>query len=91
MIFGRFHHGHSAALGFLLALSLARHMLVFALLVFLAGLVAGRMWLAWVDLAMAVKAKLLGAAKREPIHTTPQPVYSLRRRAKPRPDEEIPY
>lgn len=78
-MFRRFHHGHSAALGFLLALSLERHALTFALLVFLAGLVAGRAWTVWTDIAHAVKDRLLVASKRERIDTSPQPVYTADR------------
>jgi hypothetical protein len=55
-MFRRYHHGHSAALGFLLALALERHALVFALLVFCAGLVAGRMWLVWLRVGEAARA-----------------------------------
>ena len=88
-MFRRFHHGHSAALGFLLALALERHMLTFALLVFLAGLVAGRAWSVWVDISRAVRDRLLVRSKQETIHTTPQPVYSLRRRKQP--TDDIPF
>lgn len=75
-MFRRFHHGHSAALGFLLALSLQRHALLFAALVFVAGLVAGRAWAVWVDIAHAVKDRLLTRSKAEPVRTRPEPVYS---------------
>ncbi len=54
----RYGHGHSAGLGFLLALALERHALVFALLVFAAGVVAGRCWLAWLRLARLLSRNL---------------------------------
>lgn len=77
-MFRRFHHGHSAALGFLLALSLHAHMLWIVSAAFLVGLVAGRAWAFWTEAARAVKAKLL-SAKAERISTVPVPVYSTRR------------
>jgi len=40
----RFGHGHSLTLGILLTLALQRHALLAALLVFAAGVVAGRGW-----------------------------------------------
>ena len=43
-MFRRYGHGHSAGLGFLLALALMQHALLFGVLVFGAGLVAGRAW-----------------------------------------------
>ena len=43
-MFRRWHHGHSAGGGFLLALALMQHALLLAVLVFAAGLVAGRAW-----------------------------------------------
>jgi hypothetical protein len=87
-MFRRYQHHHSAALGFLLALALERHTLTFALLVFLAGLVAGRAWSYWTDLAKAIRDKLLVASKRETIHTTPQPVYTASRSGR---RDDIPY
>lgn len=58
-MFRRYHHGHSAGLGFLLALALYQHALVFGVLTFAAGLVAGRAWSFWSDMARAVKMRLL--------------------------------
>lgn len=43
----RLHHGHSAALGFVLALALQKHALTFALLIFGGGVLLGRGWLFW--------------------------------------------
>jgi hypothetical protein len=54
-VFRRYGHGHSAGLGFLLALSLERHALTFALLVFLVGFVAGRTWLVWLRIGEAAR------------------------------------
>lgn len=78
-MFRRYHHGHSIFVGFLLALALQRHMLIFALLIFAAGLIAGRAWSLWVDLARAVKDRLLVRSRNEPIVTGPQPVYTANR------------
>jgi hypothetical protein len=87
-MFRRYHHGHSALLGFLLALALERHALTFALLVFAAGLVAGRAWSFWADTVRAIRNRLLVRSQREPIDFTPQPVYSRRGRVS---DEQIPF
>lgn len=78
-MFRRYNHGHSAFLGFLLALAMMRHMLLFAVLIFAAGLVAGRAWLLWSDVAKAVKDRLLTRSKAERIDTSPQPVYTADR------------
>lgn len=78
-MFRRFHHGHSTAIGFLLALSLQRNTLLFSLLVFCTGVFAGRAWGFWLHVAEAVRSKLL-RAKREPIPEGPQPVYHGRDR-----------
>lgn len=40
----RFHHGHSAALGFILALALERHTLTLLLLALALGIILGRTW-----------------------------------------------
>lgn len=56
-MFRRYHHGHSAGLGFLLALSLYGHALVYTLLVFVAGLIAGRAWATWTLWASALRGK----------------------------------
>ena len=74
MFHRKYSHGHSAGLGFLLALALYQHALVFGVLVFAAGLIAGRAWSFWSEMARAIKMRVLNAqAKREPIVTTPQP------------------
>lgn len=85
-MFRRFHHGHSAALGFLLALSLQAHVLWLVTGAFLLGALAGRTWAFWTEAARAVKAKLL-AAKPERISTVPVPVYT----GKLRDDQPLPY
>ena len=84
-MFRRYHHGHSIIVGFLLALALMGHMLVFALLVFAAGLVCGRLWATWALWASALREKW-HLSRKERIHTTPQPVYE-RLPA----DDEIPF
>lgn len=78
-MFRRYHHGHSAALGFLLALSLYGHALVYSLLLFTAGLLIGRSWAWWALVTDALRHKW-HLARRETIATTPQPVYPTRRR-----------
>lgn len=77
MMFRRYHHGHSAGMGFLLALSLHAHMLWLATAALLLGVVIGRAWGFWADAGLAIKARLLGA-KQERISTVPVPVYSTR-------------
>lgn len=77
-MFRRYHHGHSAMLGFLLALALERHLLVIVLGALVAGVVLGRAWWFWTTMAGALRDKLLHS-KREPISTRPVPVYSARR------------
>jgi hypothetical protein len=96
MFHRKYSHGHSAALGFLLALALYQHALLFGVLTFAAGLVAGRAWSFWSDCARAVKMRLLSAqAKRETISTEPVPVYSTRprstRKARSTPTDDIPF
>lgn len=56
-MFRRFHHGHSAGLGFLLALSLYGHALVYTLLVLAFGIFLGRAWAWWALVADALKNK----------------------------------
>lgn len=86
-MFRRYNHGHSAFLGFLLALAMQQHMLLFAVLVFAAGVIAGRAWLLWTDLAKAVKDRLLVHSKPERIETAPQPVYTADRAGARRDDQ----
>ena len=60
-MFRRFHHGHSLGLGALLMLLIQRNgwlILVGALLIFAAGIVAGRMWLTWQRLVAVLSANL---------------------------------
>lgn len=64
MFHRRYSHGHSAVLGFLLALSLYGHALVFALLVFAAGLATGRAWAWWALAASALREKWHLAQRR---------------------------
>jgi hypothetical protein len=73
-VFRRFHHGHAAGLGFLLALAMERHTLTLVLLGVVAGLVAGRAWATWATMAGALREKLL-RVKRERIASRPTPVY----------------
>lgn len=80
-MFRRFHHGHSAALGFLLALAMERHTLTLVLIAAAVGLVAGRAWATWALWASALREKW-HLSKRERISTTPVPVYSTRPTAK---------
>lgn len=49
----RFHHGHSAALGFLLAFALMRHAITVGVVVFVVGIAVGRGWLFWKQAASA--------------------------------------
>lgn len=78
-MFRHYHHGHSAGLGFLLAIALYQHALVYGLLMFAAGLVAGRAWGFWSHAAAALREKVLHS-RQERIDTRPKPVYSTRRR-----------
>lgn len=89
MIFRRFNHGHSAGLGFLLALSLHAHMLWIVTAAFALGLLAGRAWAFWSEAARAVKAKLLGS-KSERLSSAPLPVYTTQGRRQATGDD-IPY
>jgi hypothetical protein len=57
MLHRRYSHGHSAGLGFLLALALYQHALVFALLTFTAGLLAGRTWAVWTEVARQLRRR----------------------------------
>lgn len=84
----RYHHGHSASLGFLLALSLHSHLLWMTTAALVLGVIVGRAWAFWADAARAIKCKLLGA-KQERISTVPAPVYSTRGRRGP--VDEIPF
>lgn len=89
-MFRRYHHGHSAALGFLLALAMERHTLTLVLMAALVGLVAGRAWAFWTDAARALRDKLLHA-KAEPIRTRPEPVYATRARRSSAGGDGIPF
>lgn len=51
----RFGHGHSLAVGVLLTLALERHALLAVVLVFGAGVIAGRTWLVWARLAYSAR------------------------------------
>lgn len=87
-MFRRFHHGHSTAMGFLLALSLQRHTLLLVAATLVLGVTLGRAWSFWHDAARAIKAKLL-SSKSERISSVPVPVYSTRARRGP--VDEIPF
>lgn len=78
-MFRRYSHGHSALLGFLFGLALYRHALVYGVLCFAAGLVAGRAWAFWHDAALALRAKVL-RARSERMPAGPAAVYPLRGR-----------
>ena len=73
----RFGHGHSLAFGALLALALERHALLALVLVFVAGLVAGRAWAFWHDVALALRMRLTrterGGTQVTPRYTVPRP------------------
>lgn len=84
----RFGHGHSLALGAILTLALERHWLVFACLIFVAGLACGRAWATWTIWASALREKW-HLARAEKIRLHPEPVYSGR--GKPSPSDEIPF
>lgn len=88
MMLRRYNHGHSAGMGFLLALSLHAHMLWLATAALVLGVVIGRAWAFWADAARAIKCRLLGA-KTERLSPHPVPVYSTRGRRGPA--DEIPF
>lgn len=54
-MFRRFGHGHSVGVGVLLTLALERHALLACVLVFAAGVVAGRAWLTWARIGFAIR------------------------------------
>lgn len=58
----RFGHGHSLALGVILTLALERHWLVFALLVFVAGVAVGRGWATLLRFGYFARRRLLARA-----------------------------
>jgi len=51
----KFGHGHSLALGAVLTLAMERHALLALVLVFAAGVVAGRAWLVWARVGHAAR------------------------------------
>lgn len=55
-MFRRFGHGHSLGVGVLLTLALERHALLACVLVFAAGVVAGRMWWTWARVGDAARS-----------------------------------
>ncbi len=59
----RFGHGHSLALGVLLTLALERHALLVVVIVFAAGMAAGRGWDRLRRLAYAVGENLRGLSR----------------------------
>ena len=73
-MFRRFHHGHSAGLGFLLALAMERHTLTLVLLAAAAGLITGRAWATWMLWASALREKW-HLSRRATIAARPTPVY----------------
>lgn len=54
-MFKRYGHGHSIGVGVLLTLAMERHALLAVVLVFAAGVVAGRAWLTWARIAYAAR------------------------------------
>jgi hypothetical protein len=91
-MFRRFGHGHSVVIGALLTLALERHALLACVLVFTAGLVAGRAWSVWALWTSALRDKW-HLSKREKVSSGLVPVYSiaaLKRRAKSQSDD-IPF
>ena len=89
MLHRKYSHGHSAALGFLLALAMERHTLTLVFIALLIGLVAGRAWATWTLWADALRHKW-HLSKRETINTKPVPVYSTRK-ARSTPTDDIPF
>lgn len=73
-MFRRFHHGHSAGLGFLVALALQPHLLWLLTLALVVGVLVGRAWAVWALWASALREKW-HLSKRERIATAPVPVY----------------
>lgn len=90
MFHRKYSHGHSAALGFLLALAMQRHTLTLVLIAAAAGLVAGRAWATWALWASALREKW-HLSKREPVVSGVQPVYSVRKAKSARTDDGIPF
>lgn len=54
-MFRRYGHGHSIGVGVLLTLAMERHALLAVVLVFVAGVVAGRTWLVWARIAYSAR------------------------------------
>ena len=54
-MFRRFGHGHSTVIGFVFAVLLMRHALVFALSMLAVGFVLGRAWLVWARVGYAAR------------------------------------
>jgi hypothetical protein len=91
-MFRRFHHGHSAVGGFVLALALIGHTLWIVTAAVVLGVVIGRAWATWTLWASALRDKW-HLSKREKISSGLVPVYSiaaLKRRAKSQSDD-IPF
>lgn len=57
-MFSRYTHGHSTALGFVLALAMERHAFTLAVLIFALGIVIGRGWLFWQRLGAAMLVRM---------------------------------
>lgn len=77
-MFRRFHHGHAAAGGFLLALALTAHTLWLVSAALVLGVIVGRAWATWTLWASALREKW-HLSKRERIPSGVQPVYSTRK------------
>lgn len=77
-MFRRFHHGHSAGLGFLLALALAPHTLWLVTVAMIVGVIVGRAWATWTLWASALRGKW-HLSKRERIASGIVPVYGSRK------------
>lgn len=87
-MFRRFHHGHSAAGGFVLALSLIGHTLWIVTAAVVVGVIIGRAWAVWALWTSALREKW-HLSKRARIDTRPVPVYSMRRRGSQ--SDDIPF
>lgn len=73
MLHRKYGHAHSAALGFLLALALAPHLLWIVTAALLGGVVIGRAWATWTLWASALREKW-HLARRETIPHRPRAV-----------------
>lgn len=85
-MFRKYGHGHSVGVGVLLTLAMERHALLAAVLIFAAGLIAGRAWATWALWASALRDKW-HLSRPARIRTRPEPVYD----AQLGPDDDLPF